>query len=73
MNNVDPPDIPKREPSTDEVVQTFIDEQLRENPKLGWTPLLRRWRSNGRACEQSRFRDLYREVKERMSSTTRDQ
>lgn len=63
------PEIPKfdREPVTDDAVTEFILSELNLDASLAHTPLLRRFRDGGRACEQSRFRGLYNEVKMRMS------
>ena len=55
-----------REPVTDDEARQFIREQLHVDPKLKHTPLLRKLRDGGRACEQSRFARLYREVVEQM-------
>ena len=57
-----PPAVPQRERHDDQAVLDFIKAQLREDPRLGWTPLLRRWRASGQACEQKRFRGLFRSV-----------
>lgn len=52
---------PEREPMTDEEVRRFIRSELRVAPKLTHTRLLRALRDGGRACEQRRFRSLFRE------------
>ena len=54
----------ERTPMTDAEVRAFIRDALRENPKSKHSPLLRRLRDSGRACEQSRFASLFREVLE---------
>jgi hypothetical protein len=53
-----------RIPSTDYDVRTFIRARLRVEPTLSKTRLLREYRDDGRACEQSRFAQLYDHVQE---------
>lgn len=53
---------PPREPRDDAEVRSFIREALEQDPGARHTPLLRRFRDKGHACEQSRFRRLYQEV-----------
>lgn len=53
---------PQRSVSTDDEVKQFIRTALQQEPKLRHTRLLRDFRANGRACEQSRFRGLYQQV-----------
>jgi hypothetical protein len=53
--------IPDRAPMSDDEVRTFIRRELREDPSGTHTGLLRVLRSGGRACEQKRFRSLFRE------------
>lgn len=60
VSDVPPPKLPERERHSDDDVRAFIEGQLADNPKVGWTKLLRAWRESGRACEQKRFSDLYR-------------
>lgn len=48
---------------TDEEVLTFIRARLQSDSKLSHTRLLRELRESGRACEQSRFRGLFGQVK----------
>ena len=66
------PEIQKydRSPMSDDEVREFIVVQLRRNANLCHTPLLRELRKSGRACEQSRFSGLYREVKEQLNGRT---
>lgn len=52
---------PERDPMTDDEVRAFIRAELGRGPKLTHTRLLRVLRSGGRACEQKRFRELFRE------------
>ncbi len=53
-----------RRPMTDEQVRAFIRAALAERPRPRATPLLRRLRDSGRACEHARFTALYRETLE---------
>jgi hypothetical protein len=62
-----PPTMPQRERHDDKGIQEFIEAQLRDEPLIGWTWLLRRWRASGQACEQKRFRGLFRSVKGEIS------
>jgi hypothetical protein len=48
--------------STDDQVKAFIRNSI--GPMTSASGLLRRYRDAGRACEQSRFRRIYREVEE---------
>ncbi|WP_146658440.1 hypothetical protein [Enhygromyxa salina] len=64
---VAPPEALDRERHEDDDVSAFIAKALDENPRAGWTNLLRTWRAQGQACEQSRFRRLHGEVKARRS------
>ncbi|MGE0322125.1 MAG: hypothetical protein AB7K71_02650 [Polyangiaceae bacterium] len=50
-----------RRPSSDDEVRAFVRRHLSQE-RSGWSTLLRAWRAQGRACEQARFRELYREV-----------
>jgi hypothetical protein len=47
---------------TDEQVRRFILLELHRNGSASRSLLLKRFRSSGRACEQSRFADLYTEM-----------
>jgi hypothetical protein len=47
----------------DEAVREFIREALGRTNRPSCSVLLRELRGNGRACEQSRFKTLYNEVK----------
>jgi hypothetical protein len=56
-----PPPAPAgRAPVSDEQVRRFIRAALAEHPRPRATPLLRRLRQSGRACEHARFAALYR-------------
>lgn len=57
-----PPKSPDRERHGDDDVRIFIEQQLADDPKIGWTKLLRSWRASGHACEQKRFRGLFQEA-----------
>jgi hypothetical protein len=51
-----------RSPMTDEDVRKVIRHALKDNPAIRPTPLLRRLRDSGRACEHSRFSRLFHEA-----------
>jgi hypothetical protein len=52
---------PVRPPQTDAEVRAFIRAELERDPSARWTPLLRRLRDErGLACEQKRFRGLFK-------------
>ena len=53
---------PLRKRSSDDQVRRFIRARLAEDPRCTHTRLLRAYRDKGLACEQSRFRGLFREV-----------
>ena len=55
------PQIRRRKQTDDEIVDWITDEALR-SPGLTKTTALRRLRDSGRACEQSRFGDLFAET-----------
>ena len=57
-------EVPHRIPISDQEAKDFIRKCLQDNPGLGHTPILRRLRQTGFACEQSRFRSVYMELKE---------
>lgn len=56
------PIMPTRTPGTDEEVKSFIRAALRADSRAKHSRLLREYRASGRACEQSRFRDLFQQV-----------
>ncbi len=56
---------PERSPMTDRAVRLFITRQLHATPNLSCTRALRVLRDGGRACEQKRFKNLFREVSDR--------
>jgi hypothetical protein len=47
---------------TDEQIREFIRRELSRNRVASRSLLLRKLRDSGRACEQSRFACLYREM-----------
>lgn len=51
-----------RVPMSDEDLRTYIIDQRRVSMNVGHTVLLRALRDGGRACEQTRFAKLFREV-----------
>lgn len=53
-----------RKPLNDEQVQAFIRKSLRREPELRGTPMLRRLRDAGLACEYTRFMTLFRTLGE---------
>jgi len=56
-----------RQPMSDDEVKKFILQQLKFEPSLRHTPLLRMLRDNDNACEQKRFASLYTEVLESLN------
>jgi hypothetical protein len=50
-------------PMSDDEVRSYVTRKLEENPSTKHTALLRQLRDSGRACEQSRFRRLFEEVR----------
>lgn len=59
------PDLPRfdRERMTDEEVERFIRAEARRSPEVSCTRLLRALRDRGCACEQSRFKALFCQVR----------
>lgn len=53
-----------RRPLSDEDVLRFIQRAIKEDPGVRHTPLLRQLRSDGHACEQSRFRQLFQQLQQ---------
>ena len=53
---------PQRKPSDDRDVRDFIRKNLKKNKGGSYTNSLRLYRGTGRACEQKRFRGLFRTV-----------
>ena len=52
----------ERIPMTDEEVRLYIKSAMKHEGKLSHTGLLRKLRAENRACEQKRFRDLFKEM-----------
>lgn len=52
----------ERKTMSDDDVMEYIAGELSRNPKLKASPLLRKLRDSGRACEQKRFGRLYKRV-----------
>lgn len=57
-----------RDRMDDKDVLSFLRDALTKDPRAGWTLLLRTLRGNGRACEQGRFRELHRQVREELAA-----
>jgi hypothetical protein len=53
----------QRQRVTNDGLRRFIGDELKANPRIGATNLLRRLRESGRACEQGRFKVLFGEVR----------
>ncbi|WP_330340140.1 hypothetical protein [Streptomyces sp. NBC_00557] len=53
------PEQHNRKPMTDDEIITFVRQQTASQPGISRTRLLRQLRAEGRACEQSRFANLY--------------
>lgn len=64
IRDVDNPPRPDREKTADEDVLGFLRAELARASPAGWTRLLRTLRGRGLACEQGRFKALYRRVLE---------
>jgi hypothetical protein len=60
----------RRVPLSDVEVRDFIQSRLTHAPRLSYTALLRELRDGKQACEQQRFRRIYREVAERAPYAT---
>lgn len=58
-----PPLIPRRSKMSDEQVRAYIEQAVKDGVK-SWSASHRLLRSQGRACEQSRFKRLFLEVQE---------
>jgi hypothetical protein len=57
---------PRRHALADAEVKRYLREALEQDPDSRPTPLLRKLRDGGRACEQSRFATLFRAVREQL-------
>ncbi len=58
--------LPIRVSQTNAKISQFIRAALRKDPCIGHTPLLTRFRANGCACEQTRFRNLHATAKTKL-------
>jgi hypothetical protein len=56
-----------RQPLSDSDILKFIRRELDRQPSVGHSTLLRSLRQSGRACEQTRFRELFRAYKLEMN------
>jgi hypothetical protein len=56
--------IPDRKPMSDEQVIRYVRRALAKDPEIRPSPLLKRLRDSGRACEQRRFGSLFRQAGE---------
>jgi hypothetical protein len=63
LEGQEPPSRPRGLSASPDEVRAFISEQLANDPSLKKSPLLRRWRDQGRAFEQKRFGELFEEIK----------
>ena len=63
---------PKRCPSSDEEVTSFIKKAAREERKPSYTNLLRAFRHSGKACEIKRFRTLFEKTVTKIDATKID-
>lgn len=52
----------ERQAATDDEVLQFMQTRIAADPHSSHSRLLREWRGAGRACEQSRFRALFRQL-----------
>lgn len=64
VSDAEKPPKPNRERMDDKDVVAFLRAELAKDPRAGWTLLLRTLRGSGRACEQSRFRELHQQIRE---------
>jgi hypothetical protein len=60
LEGLPPSKYPDRTPSTDEEVNAFLRKKTSTSDNHSYSGLLREYRATGRACEQRRFRALYR-------------
>lgn len=56
-----------RDRMDDDQVLAFLRAELAKNPRAGWTLLLRTLRASNRACEQGRFRELHKRVRDELA------
>lgn len=63
LKTATPPPRLQRSQAEDDTVRAFIQKRLRVDKNVTHSGLLREWRSAGRACEQSRFRQLFHQIR----------
>ena len=56
--------------SDDTAIREYVTVALQNTPKLTHTALLRALRASGRACEQFRFREIFRQVRDELVIST---
>jgi hypothetical protein len=61
LSNLEDFPYPQRRQTSDEEVIDFIRQKKLEIPTVSHSSLLRQFRSEGKACEQSRFRELFKQ------------
>ena len=61
-----------RERVADEEVKEYIENSLKEDPDVSWSSLLRRLRSEGKACRQERFSDLFKSFRTELVADQKD-
>ena len=52
----------QRAPVSDDELRRFVNAAITTREQISQTRLLRELRASGRACEQTRFRTVFREV-----------
>jgi hypothetical protein len=62
IQDLPPSTYPTREKSSDAEVLDFLENKLQSGGQTSYSVLLRDYRASGRACEQRRFRDLFRKL-----------
>lgn len=66
VSDAEKPSKPNRDKKEDKDILDFLRIELATAPRAGWTPLLKAWRGGGRACEQSRFKELHKQVRDEL-------
>lgn len=62
IRDLPPSSYPSRTRATDAEVRRFLEAKVSTTANPSYTALLKEYRALGRACEQRRFRDLFRET-----------
>jgi hypothetical protein len=62
IHDFPPSTYPTREKSSDSAVLDFLENKLRSGQLTSYSVLLRDYRASGRACEQRRFRALFKKL-----------